>query len=479
MKALIIAAGQGQRLRTGDGDRPKPLYKVAGVSLIERAILSSKRAGISEFVIVTGYRGEEIREHLSRRQRKLGVALSFVDNPDWEKPNGHSVLKAKALLQDDFILLMSDHIFDWRILTGLLEQKPSDGEIVLAVDDRVDEIFDIDDATKVQTVDSRIREIGKEISDYNAIDTGIFYCSPGIFTALEEVCLKAKGSLSEAIGLLASEGKAKTHRIGRAFWQDVDTPTSLKQAEKVLFRSVRKDTDGVVSRYFNRKVSGFISRLLVKTPLTPNVVTWSALVIGSLSGFFIAHGSHWAVAIGGLVFQFASIYDGCDGEVAKLKLASSKFGEWLDTVVDNVTYLIFFIGVIVGATRQGYAYILPIGILTVFGVTMCLSTMYLYLARFTNSGSLVTVQNDLTKDLEVEGQSLFIRMVTKIKFMMKRDFFALLFMTFCLFNRLDGILILSAIGSNLTWIVFLTMKREFAPAKGGLAPDVLEEQSRV
>ncbi len=461
MKALIIAAGKGNRLRKFDGDLPKPLHKVAGLSLIERALLSGKKAGISEFVIVVGYQAAEIQKPLEKKQKKLGVRLTFVENKNWERANGHSVLSAQSLLHESFVLLMADHIFDWKILEHLQKSKPQEGEVILAVDERVDQVFDLEDATKVKNREGRILEIGKDLNDYTAIDTGIFYCSPALFPALEKVCQNGEGSLSEAIALLAHEGKARVSPIGSCFWQDVDTPESLKHAEKVLFGATAKDTDGPISKYFNRKISGFLSRFLVKTPLGPNQITWSALIIGLLSGFLVAKGTYIDVALGGLVFQFASIYDGCDGEVAKLKMASTKFGEWLDTICDNITYLAFMVGLVVGAYRQGFEYVIPLGVLTVFGILMTLTTMYFYLVRFTNSGSLVTIQKDLTRDLEAHDQNLFVRFVTKIKFMMKRDFFALFFMVLCLFNRLDSILILAAIGSNLTWIVFLTLKREF------------------
>lgn len=469
MKALIIAAGKGNRLRKFESDKPKPLFKVAGLSLIERTILSAKKAGITEFVVVTGYRGDEIEKKLRRHQKRMGVTIEFVRNGEWEKANGHSVLKAREYLNDDFVLLMSDHIFDWRLLENFLKTKPREGEVLLAVDDRIDEIFDLDDATKVKTHDGEIVRIGKDLADFDAIDTGIFYCSVsdsgGIFPALEKACTDGKGSLSEAIALLAESGKARTFRIGNQFWQDVDTPHSLRQAHKMLFQSVRKETDGFISRHFNRNVSGLITRLLVRTPFTANQITWSALVVGLLSGFLISRGTYWGVALGGILFKFASIYDGCDGEISKLKLSSSKFGEWLDTICDNITYVAFIVGVVVGAYRQGFEHIVPIGFLTVFGVGMTLGTMYLYLAKFTNSGSLVTVQKDLARDMEIQDQSFFIRMIGKIKFMMKRDFFALFFMTLCLLNKLDWILILAVIGSNLTWIVLMTMKRELAPAK--------------
>ncbi len=486
MKALIIAAGKGERLRRWDGDLPKPLFKVAGLTLIERAILSAKKAGITEFVIVTGYQGAVLQKRLSpKRQDKLGVRIQFVQNDDWDKPNGHSVLKAKPYLspsEGDFVLMMSDHIFDWRMLETLIQDAQNgreEGQVTLAVDRRIDQVFDIDDATKVRTrddasdgvhsigraSDSPIAEIGKEIGNYNAIDTGLFLCSPVLFTALEKACSEGSGSLTDAMRLLAAQGKAKTFQIGDHYWQDVDTPASLKQAYRVLYRSLRKETDGAISRYFNRWVSGLMTRVLIRTPFSANHVTWSALVVGLLSGFFVSKGTAFDVAVGGLLFQFASIYDGCDGEISKLKLSSSKFGEWLDTVCDNITYLAFFAGAILGVYRQGHDSWMSLGLLATFGVVMALSTMYLYLARYTNSGSLVTVQKDLTRDLETGDQNLFLRLLGKGKFIVKRDFFAVLFMVLCLMNKLEWVLILTALGSNLAWIVILTMKREFAQAQ--------------
>ena len=74
--------------------------QVAGLTLIERAILSAKKAGITEFVIVTGYQGAVLQRRLSpKRQNKLGVTIQFVQNDDWDKPNGHSVLAGAAAIE--------------------------------------------------------------------------------------------------------------------------------------------------------------------------------------------------------------------------------------------------------------------------------------------------------------------------------------------------------------------------------------------
>ncbi len=186
MKCLIIAAGEGSRLSTrGDS---KPLIPILELPLIERVILTARKAGLSDFYVVTGYNGEKLRNHLNKFGQEKNLKITHLINDDWEKENGLSVLKAKGEIEENFILLMSDHIFDGTILSELLREKNLDGEVVLAVDSSLNnENVDIDDVTKVLTDDDhKIINIGKNIKNYNAYDTGIFLCSPAIFKALEE-----------------------------------------------------------------------------------------------------------------------------------------------------------------------------------------------------------------------------------------------------------------------------------------------------
>ena len=113
-KAVIIAAGNGSRLQGYQNGIPKPLIKVGGIPLLERVILSAKKAGIKEFVIVVGYQAARIRKTIS--SKKMGVKITWVRNVDWRKANGVSVLKAEKFVDGKFLLFMSDHIFDYKIL---------------------------------------------------------------------------------------------------------------------------------------------------------------------------------------------------------------------------------------------------------------------------------------------------------------------------------------------------------------------------
>ncbi len=118
-KCVVIAAGRGSRLAS-DG-LPKPLFRLLGLPLIERAIVTAKRAGLEDVTVVTGYDGTRIRAFLDRLAIRRGVTLTHVVNEDWEAGNGVSVLKAReAIGEEPFALLMADHVVSPRLLRELL-----------------------------------------------------------------------------------------------------------------------------------------------------------------------------------------------------------------------------------------------------------------------------------------------------------------------------------------------------------------------
>jgi len=235
MKALIIAAGRGERLRPFTEREPKPLLSVLGLRLIERVILSARDAGIRDFVVVVGYLGEKLKRFLGSGSR-YGVKIDYVRNNDWKMGNGVSVYKAKNFFRDRFILLMSDHLFDPKILSDLKRCKLDMDECILCVDRCMKYVFDVKDATKVRVIYDKVVEIGKDLNEYDGVDMGIFLCSPYIFEVLKESIKKGCYSLTDGIMELARQEKMKAHCIydEDRYWIDVDTLESLKIAEKIL-----------------------------------------------------------------------------------------------------------------------------------------------------------------------------------------------------------------------------------------------------
>jgi choline kinase len=231
-QCLILAAGNGTRIRAISGGLPKPLVDFRGKPIIEHIVQRAHRAGIESFVIVVGYRSDLIRNWFEGRS--LGVSVTFVENPDYHKANGLSALKARNAIHDNFLLLMADHLFEPETAEALIRQPLGSDEVILAVDPNIDRVFDLDDATKVLRNGDRIVDIGKEIVHYDALDTGMFLCSPALFDRLESANREGKCSLSDGVRQLIAERRLRALEIGEGRWQDLDTPEALAHAESVF-----------------------------------------------------------------------------------------------------------------------------------------------------------------------------------------------------------------------------------------------------
>ena len=371
MKCLIIAAGKGSRLKQ-KGDS-KPLLPVLGIPLIERVIRTALEAGVEDFCVVTGYRGDRISDFLDQLAERLEIRITSLVNDDWEKGNGLSVLKAREVLQEPFLLLMADHLFEPSIARALTELHLSNGEIALAVDDDIhNSLIDMEDVTRVNSKDGKIRDIGKGLVDFNGFDTGIFQCSPAIFQALEQSIEKSGDTtLSGAVRILAAEGCAKAIPVN-GFWLDVDDPADFKRAEQVLLNRLRdKPNDGPISRYVNRPVSVLFSRYLVKFDVTPNQISLFSFLLSVVAAGLFALGGYLVLVLGGILAQLASIVDGSDGEVARLKYQSSDFGGWFDAVLDRYADAFLLFGLTWHLlVNDGGRLVLPIGFMAIIGSFM-------------------------------------------------------------------------------------------------------------
>jgi 1L-myo-inositol 1-phosphate cytidylyltransferase len=235
---LILAAGFGSRLAgTVSSTSLKPLTPVGGIPLIFRTIRSLEIAGCTKVCIVLGYHGDEIRSEIEQ-EYKGSTPLIFVTNDRYDLKNGVSVLAAKNHLSDPFIMTMADHVLGDSVMELAGAHTPPSNGATLLVDYKIDTIFDMDDATKVlANSDANIVSIGKEIAEFNCIDTGVFVCTFGLIEALDAFYAQnGDASLSEGVQYLSKTGKMSVLDIEDGFWQDVDTPEMLKHAEAYFSR---------------------------------------------------------------------------------------------------------------------------------------------------------------------------------------------------------------------------------------------------
>ena len=236
-EAVILMAGEGSRLRGSDETFLKPFVPMLGRPLISYALENLMRAEIKTVHFVVGYESERMIAQV-KQLIPFGVHVSFVENRDWQKQNGISLLAAAGKVAAPFLLTMSDHLFDEAMVGRLLDNFDPD-VLNIAVDRKLDSIFDLHDAMKLQTRGNRVTRIGKDLPEFDAIDTGLFVCPLQIFDYLD----RAKSdnsendcSLADAVRLMAGDDKVRAIDIGESWWQDVDTPQMLGRAEEEMTR---------------------------------------------------------------------------------------------------------------------------------------------------------------------------------------------------------------------------------------------------
>jgi 1L-myo-inositol 1-phosphate cytidylyltransferase len=229
MKCLIAAAGQGTRLR--EKGESKPLIELSGVPIIERVIKNALKGGIDDFYIVTGFRGTKVRAFLDELAERENLSITHIINEEWQRPNGLSVLAAKDVIEGPFVLTMCDHLVDPEIFVALLAHNHEEDTVTLCVDYNIENpVVDLEDVTRVNCTSGEITNIGKVIRDYNAFDTGIFYCTSAMFSALEQSAKEGDESISGAMNVLGAQAKARTFDIKGRLWLDVDDPMAFGKA---------------------------------------------------------------------------------------------------------------------------------------------------------------------------------------------------------------------------------------------------------
>ena len=362
--AVILAAGEGSRLRNGRSSVPKPLVRLRGLSLAERSIAQLLAVGVNRFVVVLGCDAALVQHEFERVARRRSCQISFVEAENWNKGNGCSAAAVAPLVGDSpFLLTMTDHLLSPEMIRDVLGNPPTQDEITLAVDHDTENVFDLPDLTKVEVSRGQIVAIGKGLAAWNAGDTGLFYCSSRLFEGLARAHRQGEFSLTDGIRQCATKGGVRAIDVTGKRWLDVDNPGAFQEAVRRIDAAMAKGgEDGFISQYINRPVSRRLSVALSKTPLTPNHITLLSFSIGLLGAVGLATTDPWFWIGGGILIQIASIVDGCDGEIARTKLLEGPQGAWLDTVLDRYSDLAIGLGVTFAASQlYDEAWVWPAG----------------------------------------------------------------------------------------------------------------------
>ncbi len=213
----------------------------------------------------------------------------------------------------------------------------------------------------------------------------------------------------------------------------------FKNGEDLTKDFIIANTGGYIAKKINKRISIPVSLILSKTRVHPNYLTIFNMIIGFFSAFFLFQNTYGYIVLGGFLFQLASIFDGVDGEVAKFTFKVSKLGGWLDTISDNGTLLLFLIAIsyLFFINFSGHLAIVII-VIMFLGLIIVLMAMIKYLKKCSDSGSLVAYDREFLQKLPKSDP--LVTFVHRMKYMTKKEFFALFLFLICLTGRIDLII---------------------------------------
>jgi 1L-myo-inositol 1-phosphate cytidylyltransferase len=228
---VILAAGDGGRLYPLTSSVPKPLLSLGGRPILGYVLDALSQAGVEDAVIVVGYRGEQIIDAVASIAPP-GMRIRCVENEGFVLGNARSVWAAREAVDGPFVMAMADHLVEPELVRALV--RGADGACSLAVEHASATDERAEEATLADVREGRVVDLGKGIARWNALDTGVFWCTPRIFDAMSPDM--RDGEVSAVFSALARGGELDAADVTGCRWIDIDTAEDLREAEALMTR---------------------------------------------------------------------------------------------------------------------------------------------------------------------------------------------------------------------------------------------------
>lgn len=233
MKAVILAAGEGQRLQPITATRPKHLIHVGGKAILERCLVALKDNNITEVLIITHYMGRDIRDYLGDGS-KFSMKVEYIEQKAI-LGTGNAALITEPYVNGDFMLIYGDLLFSPQAIKTVLGKYNAgkDTAIVTVVPVDKPENYGIIELDAEKKFKGLIEKPNREETTSNLANAGLYIFSKDVFDALRKVKRSIRGEweLTDAVMLLAQEGKAvQIAEISKNDWFDVGRPWDLLEA---------------------------------------------------------------------------------------------------------------------------------------------------------------------------------------------------------------------------------------------------------
>lgn len=234
MKAVVLAAGEGTRLRPLTEDKPKGMVEVNGKPILTHCFEQLAELGADGLVVVVGYRKQDIIDHYGDEFE--GIPITYAHQRE-QKGLAHALLKVEEDIADDFMLMLGDNIFQANLEDVVRRQQEERADAAFLVEE-----VDWDEASRYGVCDTNkygeVTDVVEKPDDppSNLVMTGFYTFSPAIFHASHLVQPSNRGEyeISEAIDLLIQSGRT-IDAIGLEGWRvDVGYPEDREEAETRL-----------------------------------------------------------------------------------------------------------------------------------------------------------------------------------------------------------------------------------------------------
>jgi phosphatidylglycerophosphate synthase len=225
-------------------------------------------------------------------------------------------------------------------------------------------------------------------------------------------------------------------------------------AEKFLVAHSGKLLDGIHSS-FNRRLCRPFVRLLSHTHVTPNIVTFGGVLVSVFSAIAFAQGSYWWYLLGALLFYIAGLFDEMDGMLARVKLAESPLGTWLEGFADGLSYLLLFGGITIGLSRQYGRAASLMGVALLVGAAIAVLATSLQRRRATAPDRPQDYLGNFYRLLENDSGNWISRVVRQVQAFQKRGVAIHYIVLFTVMGALPVLFVLATLGAHLTWILTL------------------------
>jgi phosphatidylglycerophosphate synthase len=255
-----------------------------------------------------------------------------------------------------------------------------------------------------------------------------------------------------ALQSMKDASKGAFMMIGNRSCHPVRNEEELKDVKARIIRNLTKPTDGWASRYLNRPISTRISRLLVYTNITPNQFTMITGLMAFIPVYFVLKGGYWNWLIGAAIYHLASVLDGVDGEIARMKMLHSKFGQWLDTIFDFSSMVAVLIALVISVQKPEHNqpfYIQNAGWAALIAAVGAILSIVVYNIRFKREGTFYIPYAYLS------SESKWAKALAKINNIGKRDFYIFLFLLLAVVGLFPFALVYVAVMAILVFLLSL------------------------